>query len=76
MALERKDVRFKLDPEQHQALTVLADVDGVDIGEWVEGVVWREVERRVHVAKVIASRTARLGKSGKNRDNPGDVGSE
>ena len=76
MSLERKDVRFKLDPEQHQALTVLADVDGVDLGEWVERIVWKEIARRVHEATVIATRTGRLGISGKNREKPGESGND
>lgn len=71
MSIERKDVRFKLTPEMHQALTVLAEIGDVDIGEFVEGVVVREVLRRVHEASVIAERTARLGISGKNREGAG-----
>lgn len=68
MSLERKDVRFKLDPEQHAALAVLADVEGCEIAELVERMVWKEVMRRVHEATVIATRTSSLGISGKTRD--------
>lgn len=64
MALERKDVRFKLDPDDHAALSVLADVSDSDIGEFVELIVQREIVRRVHAARVVAERTARLGISG------------
>lgn len=71
MSLERKDVRFKLAPEAHQALTVLAECAQVDIGEFVEQVVLREVERRVHEASVIARRTAQLGISGIVREKQG-----
>lgn len=71
MSLDRKDVRIKLDPDQHAALTVVADVDHLDIGEWVERVVRRELARRVHESNVIATRTAGLGISGKNREYPG-----
>lgn len=74
MSLDRKDVRFKLTPEMHQALTVLAECAQADIGEFVEGVVIREVLRRVHEATVIAERTARLGITGKNREEPGSAG--
>jgi hypothetical protein len=35
MALERKDVRSKLDAEMHAALTVLCEVDDCDIGEFL-----------------------------------------
>lgn len=65
MSLERKDVRFKLDPQVHAALTVLAECAIKDIGEFVESIVISEVQRRVHEASVIAQRTAGLGISGK-----------
>jgi hypothetical protein len=74
MALERKDVRFKMDAEMHQALTVLAECAQVDIGEFVELVVQREVIRRVHEASVIAERTSRLGINGNLRESPGAAG--
>jgi len=63
--LERKDVRFKVTPDLHEALSVLADVAQVDIGEFVELIVHREVVRRIHEASVIAARTSRLGINGK-----------
>ena len=74
MSLERKDVRFKLAAEMHQALTVLAECAQVDIGEFVEQVVQREVVRRVHEASVIAERTARLGINGKTGESAGVIG--
>lgn len=70
MSLERKDVRFKLAPEMHQALTVLADCAQVDIGEFVELIIQREVVRRVHEASVIAEKTSRLGITGSLRESP------
>lgn len=71
MALERKDVRFKIDPDAHSDLSVLADVDQLDIGEWVERVVSREIKRRVHDANVISQRTARPGRSGNRGEHGG-----
>jgi hypothetical protein len=71
MSLERKDVRFKLAPEVHAALTILAECAHVDIGEFVEAIVLKEVERRVHEASVIARRTAQLGISGIVREKQG-----
>ena len=68
MALDRKDVRAKLDPDMHAALTVLCEVDQLDIGEFIERELVRVIKDRVHVATVIAERTARLGISGKNRE--------
>lgn len=74
MSLERKDVRFKLAPEMHQALSVLADCAQVDIGEFVELIVQREVVRRVHEASVIAEKTSRLGITGSLRESQGGHG--
>jgi hypothetical protein len=75
MSLERKDVRFKLAPDMHQALTVLAETAQVDIGEFVEMLVEREVVRRVHKASLIHERTARLGIIGSGREPAGTGGS-
>lgn len=72
MALERKDIRAKLDPDMHAALTVLCDVDGLDIGEFVEREIARVVTERVHAAKVVASRLDRLGISGNFGATPGN----
>ena len=66
--LDRKDVRFKLSPDMHSALSVLADCAQVDIAEFVELIVQREVVRRVHEASLIAERTARLGITGNVRE--------
>lgn len=74
MSLERKDVRFKIAPELHQALTVLAEVAQLDIGEFCEAIVQNEVVRRVHAATIVAERTARLGITGSNRELPGTSG--
>lgn len=74
MSLDRKDVRFKLQPDMHAALTVLAECAQIDIGEFVEMVVQREVVRRCHEASVIAERTARLGIAGSGREWPGIAG--
>lgn len=74
MALERKDVRFKLAPELHQALTVLAEIAQVEIGEFCEQIVRQEVIKRVHDASVIADRTRSLGINGSGRESPGVAG--
>lgn len=74
MSLDRKDVRAKLDPDDHHKLSVLADVDGVDIGEWVESVLVREIAKRVHAATVIADRVRCLGKTGNRQEKPGTTG--
>lgn len=74
MSLERKDVRFKMAVDMHQALTVLADLAQVDIGEFCELIVQREVVRRVHEATVISERTSRLGITGRSGEYPGVAG--
>jgi hypothetical protein len=73
MSLERKDVRFKIAPDMHGALTVLAEVADVDIGEYVEMIVQREVLRRVHEAQSITAKTSRLGLTGNERDSAGKI---
>lgn len=75
MSLERKDVRFKLAADVHGALTVLSECAQVDIGEFVEMIIQREVMRRVHEASVIAERAARLGITGSVRESAGIAGS-
>lgn len=71
MALERKDVRAKLDANFHKALTVICETDHMDIGDWVEKLVVMEIRRRVHEAQSIAADTADLGINGSQREIPG-----
>ncbi len=68
MALERKDIRAKLDADLHGAMKAIAEADGMDDGEWIESVLVPEIKRRVHAAKLIAERVARQGKTGNFRD--------
>lgn len=68
MSLDRKDVRAKLAPEMHQALTVICEVDGVDIGEFIERELVRIIRQRLHDASVLAEQTRNLGISGKARE--------
>ncbi len=69
--LERKDIRAKLDPDMHEALAVLADVDGTDIGEFIERVLVEVIQRRLHDASEIHGRAGHLGKTGITRALPG-----
>lgn len=68
MALERKDVRIKLDADMHAQLACLAEVDEQDIGVWVEALTVAEVKRRVHDARLIAERFPRAPISGSGRE--------
>jgi len=66
MSAEKKDVRFKLDAEDHAGLVLLADADDVhELATWVERVVVREIRRRIHAATVIAERAKTKGISGR-----------
>ena len=69
MALEKKDVRLKLPPDLHEALTALAEVDGCDIGEFAERELSLLIRKRVHEARLIADKTSRLGIVGNRREN-------
>lgn len=39
MALERKDLRLKLDPDTHAGLSLIADVTDRDMNEIAEGLI-------------------------------------
>ena len=71
MTLERKDIRAKLDPDMHEALAVLADIDQLDIGEFIERELIRVVTQRVHAAIQTAERVRDLRIAGTNREFAG-----
>jgi hypothetical protein len=54
LSLDRKDVRAKLDPQMHLALTQLCEVDGVEIGAFIERELVRVIQHRICAAKYIA----------------------
>ena len=68
MALEKKDVRAKLDPAWHGALAFEAEADGMDIGEWIEHLILRELKQRGDDSIRRAAVWERLGISGKSRE--------
>lgn len=72
--LERKDIRAKLDPDMHAKLKAICDVDGVDMGEWIEAALLPLIEKRVHDAMVLASALQRQGITGSRRETPGKTG--
>jgi len=71
MALDRKDIRAKLDPEHHAALVRIADADHVDIAELIERELVRYIDRELHRASVISGADRVPGISGISRSNPG-----
>lgn len=74
MSLERQDVRAKLDPDMHEALTAICDAKGLTVGEFVENLLVPEIKRLVHEASVITERLRVSGGTGKNREKPGNSG--
>ena len=74
MSLERKDIRAKLDPDTHAQLKAICDVDGVDMGDFIEACVLPVVQKRVHDAMVLTDALQRQGITGNNRESPGVAG--
>ncbi len=68
MSLERKDIRAKLSHEHHAQLRAICDVDGVDIGDWIESVLVPVIERRVREAFELAARLPAPGKPGRSQE--------
>jgi hypothetical protein len=64
MSLDRKDLRLKLNPDDHAGLQLLADAEDMDMGAWAEALLMREIRRRVHAAIVLAQKAERLGITG------------
>lgn len=65
MSLERKDLRLKMDADDHAGLSLCAEADECDLAEWAERVLVRAVRRRIHAAQRIAKAAERLGIAGK-----------
>lgn len=74
MSLERQDIRAKLDHDMHLKLKAICEVDGVDIGVFIEAVLVPVIERRVHDAMLLASKLPRPGITGSGREWPGTPG--
>jgi len=65
MALERKDLRLKLDPDDHAGLALLAEADEMELGAWAERVLISVIRRRVHAALILSTKARKLGIDGK-----------
>lgn len=65
MTLERKDLRVKLDADDHAWLQLLAEADDMELAHFAERVLVREIRRRGHAAIVLAERAQRLGLTGR-----------
>ena len=75
MAAERKDVRAKLDDDMHAALKAICDLDGIDMGIFIEQQLVPVIQKRIHDATVLADRLHRLGITGNAKRSPGTSGS-
>lgn len=69
MALDRKDIRAKLDPDLHAALKAMCELDDIDMGEWIEAQLVPVIKKRIHDATVLASQLQRLGITGSGRES-------
>lgn len=63
--IERKDLRIKLDADDHAGLFVLADAEDLELSAWAERVLVREIRRRIHAATIIAEKAKRTGIAGR-----------
>lgn len=75
MAAERKDVRAKLDDDMHAALKAICDLDGIDMGVFIEQQIVPVIQKRIHDATVLAEKLHRLGIAGNARRHAGTSGS-
>lgn len=66
MALERKDLRLKVDPDLLEKIRVIADVENKEIGELCESILETQISALVDRAMVIAEKLQRQGLTGKN----------
>jgi hypothetical protein len=71
MSLPRKDVRLKVTPEAHSALTELAEFHEKDISELGSMMFEKTVIGEAHVMRLQAARLARWGKRGKAGESEG-----
>lgn len=74
MAIERKDIRAKLDDDVHAALKAICDLDEVEMGEFIEAVLVPVIRKRCHDAIVLADRLQRAGFTGSVVSAPGIAG--
>lgn len=75
MALQRKDFRGKLDPDIHAALKAICEIEGVDMGVFIEQLIVPVVEKRIHDATVLSESLHRAGIVGTGRAKAGTAGS-
>lgn len=72
MSLKRKDVRAWLDPEDHVRLTELCDLEGIEIGQFIEQVLVPVIRSRADRAIQLADRLRKRGISRSGAENQTD----
>jgi uncharacterized protein (DUF1778 family) len=73
MSLERKDIRAKLDPDWHDALSRAAARDGLEIGEFVEREITKILMQRIHQFILDKAAFDGIPATGKIRDEAGKL---
>ena len=61
MAAPRPDVKYYLDTEEHAALKVFADHEGLTLAQLTEQVMRAYLRKRVHEVSVVANKLQRAG---------------
>ncbi len=71
MALDRPDVKPRLDHDVYSALKVFAKIDGLAINEWCEKVITQAVSQRIDQTNLAHAELANLKIFGFGRDSSG-----
>lgn len=64
MSLPREDLRLKMHAEDLARVKLVAEMEGVGLGEWAETVLASVAAKRIHTATVMADRARRAGLAG------------
>lgn len=70
MSLKRRDVRFFLDPDDHARLTVLCQLKGIELGEFIEQLLVPAIRSRCDEAIEIVSGLRKRGILRTNAEQP------
>jgi len=74
MALERKDIRAKLDADAHAKLKAICEIEDIDMADFIERELLPVIKKRVHDAMVLANKLQRLGLTGSAHRSSGKPG--
>lgn len=71
MAIDRPDVKPRLDHDVYDALKVFAEIDGMKLNEWCEKVITEAVSKRITETNLAHAKLADLKIFGFGRDSAG-----